>query len=279
MIEQRYVKKRKRRKLVALFSGVATLGMSALILVSFLGRHSGSFTVSLNKGNVKISLSNRQNFGDGEGEGEVGDVGSFLKVDDLKPFDEMTYLKLPGDDVIDTDKTTYESIGMNTSNTVNFFKYTFFVKNMGSISADYNLTVRIQESTPSTDGRTLDSMLRVMFYANDGYDEKSHERVVYALASEAPNTDLEGNTTYSEYISLSPKQAERAKVDFPGFATPFESDNVVVSFPVQYFDKSDMNRYTIVTWLEGYDPQSNGKEAPEGASIKLGVEINAYENE
>ena len=278
MIEQRYVKKRKRRKLVALFSGVATLGMSALILVSFLGSYSGRFTVSLNRGNVKISLSDKRNFGDGEGDGEVGDVGSYLKVDDLKPFDEMTYLKLPGDDVIDTDETTYV-IGENSSSTMNFFKYTFFVKNMGSISADYNLTVRIQESKPSTDGRTLDSVLRVMFYANNGYDKDSHERVVYAKASEAPNTDLEGNTTYSEYISLSPKQAERAKVDFPGFATPFESDDIIVSFPVQYFDKSDMNRYTIVTWLEGYDPQSNGKEAPEGASIKLGVEINAYENE
>ena len=60
---------------------------------------------------------------------------------------------------------------------------------------------------------------------------------------------------------------------------PFVTDNVVAEVPVRYFDQSNMNRYTVVTWIEGYDPQSGGDEAPEGASIKLGVEINAYENE
>ena len=278
MIEQRYVKKRKRRKLVAFFSGVATLGMATLILVSFLGKYSGSFTVSLNKGNVKISLCTTENFGDGEGEGDVGEVGSYLKVDNLKPFDQMTYLSLPDDSIIDAQETSW-TIGENSSKTLNFFKYTFFVKNMGSISADYNLRVRLIESTAAVDGRKLDSLLRVMVYANDGLNKDAHERTVYALASESPNVDLEGNATHSEYISLSPSQAKRAHVDFPGFATPFESDNVVTTIPVKYFDKSNMNRYTIVTWIEGYDPQSSGQEAPEGASIKLGVEINAYENE
>ena len=277
MIEQRYVKKRKRRKLVAFFSGVATLGMATLILVSFLGKYSGSFTVSLNKGNVKISLCTTENFGDGAGEGDVGEVASYLKVDDLKPFDQMTYLSLPSDDIIDTQDTTWV-IGENSSKTLNFFKYTFFVKNMGSISADYNLTVRILESTPAVDGRKIDKLLRVMFYANDGYKKDSHNRIVYAMQSESPNKDENGEITYNEYISLSPSQAERARVPFPGFATPFESDDVVVSFPVNYFDQSDMNRYTIVTWVEGYDPQSTGQEAPEGASVKLGVEISAYEN-
>ena len=277
MIEQRYVKKRKRRKLVAFFSGVATLGMATLILVSFLGKYSGSFTVSLNKGNVKISLCTTENFGDGTGEGDVGEVASYLKVDDLKPFDQMTYLSLPSDDIIDTQDTTWV-IGENSSKTLNFFKYTFFVKNMGSISADYNLTVRILESTPAVDGRKIDKLLRVMFYANDGYKKDSHNRTVYAMQSESPNKDENGEITYNEYISLSPSQAERARVPFPGFATPFESDDVVVSFPVNYFDQSDMNRYTIVTWVEGYDPQSTGQEAPEGASVKLGVEISAYEN-
>ncbi|MBE6136460.1 MAG: hypothetical protein E7181_04255 [Erysipelotrichaceae bacterium] len=280
MIEQRYVKKRKRRKLVAFFSGVATLGMATLILVSFLGKYSGSFTVSLNKGNVKISLCTTENFGDGEGEGDVGEVGSYLKVDNLKPFDQMTYLSLPDDSIIDTQDTTWE-IGENSSSTLNFFKYTFFVKNMGTVSAEYNLRVRILDSTAGTgvnSGR-LDNLLRVMVYANDGLNKDAHERTVYAMSSEKPNVDLEGNATYSEYISLSPSQARRAHVDFPGFATPFESDDVVVTLPVTYFEKSNMNRYTIVTWIEGEDRQTAGQEAPEGASIKLGVEINAYENE
>ena len=277
MVEQRYFKKRKRRKLVAFFSSIATLGMGALVLISFLGNYSGSFTVSLNKGNVKISLSDRQNFGDGEGEGEVGDVGSFLKVDDLKPFDQMTFLSLPRFELIDSQNTTY-LMGENSSKTLNFFKYTFFVKNMGSISADYNLVIKITDYIPSVNGVHLDSMLRVMLFANDGNDLNSHNYTIYAAESEKPNIDENGEQTFKEYISLSPKEAERANIEFPGFATPFESENIVATIPVKYFDQSNMNRYTIVTWIEGYDPQGDGKEAPEGASIKLGVEINAYEN-
>ncbi len=280
MIENGYVKKRKRKKLAAIAASVGTLGVSALVLVSFLGNYTGSFTISLNKGNVKISLSTKQNFGDGEGEDREnsGEVSSYLKVNNLKPFDQMTYTALPEDDLIDNENTTYISFDENKEKTMNFFKYTFFIKNMGSISTDYILTVRINESKPSVKGQYLDEVLRVMLYANDGYNNDAHERTVFAKQSVNKNKDEEGNETYNEYISYSPKQAKNAGVDFPGFATPFDSEDVVTSFPVKYFDQSNINRYTIVTWIEGYDPQG-GDDAPEGASIKLGVEINAYENE
>ena len=279
MIENGYVKRRKRKKAAAIITSLSTIGMTTLILVSFIGNFSGSFTISLNKGNVKISLSDNQSFTNGKGEdGEGGTVSSYLKVDSLKPFDQMTFSSLPSHEIIDNEKTTYE-IGENSSKTMNFFKYTFFIKNMGSISAEYDMTVRIVESTPAADGRRLDSMLRVMLYNNDGYDVGSHKYTVYAQASESMNIGENGQATYDEYISYSPKQAERAGVPFPGFATQFQSENVIAQFPVKYFDQSNMNRYTIVAWIEGYDPQSSGQEAPEGANIKLGVEINAYENE
>ncbi|MBE6133654.1 MAG: hypothetical protein E7178_03170 [Erysipelotrichaceae bacterium] len=252
-----------------------------MILVSFLGNVSGSFTISLNTGNVKISLSNNQEYLTGKTEdGRDGVVSSFLKVDTLKAFDQMTFRALPSDDVVDNETTPY-NIGESSDISMKFFKYTFFIKNMGTISADYNLTVRIVESKPAMlDGRPvyLDSMIRVMLYQNDGYDVNSHNYEVYALASEKTKTDLDGNITNKEYISISPELAEDTGVPFPGFATEFKSENVVTSIPVKYFNQSDMNRYTIVAWIEGYDPQSGGM-APQGATIKLGVEINAYENE
>jgi len=45
---------------------------------------------------------------------------------------------------------------------------------------------------------------------------------------------------------------------------------------IPQIDVGEMRRYTIVTWLEGFR-SDNTKPAPAGASIKLGVEINAYE--
>ena len=38
-------------------------------------------------------------------------------------------------------------------------------------------------------------------------------------------------------------------------------------------------RYTMVVWLEGADPQSvPSEDYPEGATLKLSVDISAYEN-
>ena len=56
----------------------------------------------------------------------------------------------------------------------------------------------------------------------------------------------------------------------------FESSNVVTSFSVDYFEIGEIRRYTLVYWLEGFSSDNN-KEAPKGAHIKLGVEINGYE--
>ena len=57
----------------------------------------------------------------------------------------------------------------------------------------------------------------------------------------------------------------------------FDSSQVVTTFSDQPIDVDEVRRYTIVTWLEGFQ-SSNTELAPKGATIKLGVEINAYEN-
>jgi hypothetical protein len=45
------------------------------------------------------------------------------------------------------------------------------------------------------------------------------------------------------------------------------------------FESEQIKMYTVVTWLEVEDPQSSNEyKSPIGATIKLGVEITAYEN-
>ena len=276
MIENGYVRKRKRKKFIGVLSAVATGGMGVLIAVSFLGRFVGTFTISLNSGNVKLSLSEKSSF---------DSSSSFLKVDSLPPFGQSTYTSVISSEEtsakIDNEDSSYlmgarYGIDNTTIKSLDFFKYTFFIKNSGSISAEYYVKINIIENKPSADGRYLDSMLRILVYENDA-STNNHEYTVYAKPSESGNIDEDGNTTFKEYISYSIRDAERKGLKFPGFAEPFESDKVAANIPVKYFDKNEMKRYTIVTWIEGYDPQSNN-EAPEGASLKLGVEINAYEN-
>ena len=112
-----------------------------------------------------------------------------------------------------------------------------------------------------------------MVYQNDPSLD-THNYTVYAKKSESPNKMGNGEETYKEYLSIGFDSESNPN---PLFAEPFESSDVVTTIPDLNFQPNEAKRYTLVAWLEGADPQAQG-EAPEGANLKLGVTINAYEN-
>ena len=277
MYELEYVRKRKRRKFVAIGAGASSVVVSTFAIVAFLGRFVGTFTVSLDTGDVQLTLSESSSF---------KKQSSFLRIDTLPVFQETTYLDLPSDEDLDTEKTDYltganydeDEKGKKTLASLNYFKYTFYVKNVGKKAARYDLQLKIKDKKASDNGDSLVDTMRVEIFEtkylqDDSLEEsQKEERVrkeVYAARAAVHHDDENGNANFQELISV------------PGgdYATMFESDNVIATIPVKDFTKGDIRRYTIVSWLEGEDPQSNHtKLAPKGASIKLGVEINAYEN-
>ena len=270
-----YVKKRKRRKIVAIITGIASAVVGVFVLVSFLGRFVGTFTVSLDTGNVKLSLSEKSTF---------DSPTSYIKIDSLYPFDLCSFTSLPLDEEIDNEETTYmDGVTRDAkgNSSMKYFKYTFFVRNNGNIAADYDLKINITKNVPSDDNRYLDTLLRVMVYVNKA-DSNEHTKFIYAKKSETKNPTYgyeEGEVTYKEYISYdNPEKAASQNDEFPGFADMFESDKVIATLPERNFREGDSTRYTIVTWLEGEDQQAKGNP-PEGGNLKLGVTINAYENQ
>lgn len=274
MYETELVKKRKRKIAAAIGTGASATVIGALSLVAFLGRFVGTFTVNLNTGDLKLSLSERDDF---------LTQSSFLQVDAIPAFEEYTYhLIIRDEDQLDSQTTDY-TYGANYDpetekiDTLNFFKYTFYVKNVGSTEARYKLAINILDSHPSNDGRYLNDTLRVMLYENDA-DSIEHKKSVYAKKSASVIEDNEGNATFNELIDSSHPEY--------GYAEKFESmvdtdvTGTIATFSVENFEKDDVKRYTIVTWLEGNDPQSDERlGVPMGATVKLGVEINAYENQ
>ena len=271
MYELEYVKKRKRRRAVLLVGGVSTAVVSTLSIVAFLGRFVGTFSVSLDTGNVGLSLSREQAF---------TDPTSFLKVDALPEFQEYTYsdFKKIGDEAIDSEQsdlnlgaTAYNDDG--TIKNLNFFKYTFYIKNTGDEPCMYNFSLKIVESTPSSDGRYLDDTIRFMLYDNES--EGEHNKTVYAKRSNIPHLNEEGEIDYRSPISVSKEESSK-DYPFEGYAETFESSNEVTNFSVDNFAVGEIRRYTLVYWLEGFSSDNNNT-APKGARIKLGVEINGYE--
>ena len=273
--ELEYVKKRKTKKLVAITSGVASATIGVFVLVAFLGRFVGTFTVALDTGSVRLSLSDNSKF---------DSPTSYIKIDSLPSFDLYSFTSLPNASVIDNEDASYTSGVTRDSKgneSMKYFKYTFFVKNESNIAADYDLKVNLTKNVPSEDGRSLDTLLRVLVYENDP-SSTEHSYTVYAKKSETPNQTYgyeDEELTFKEYVSYNtPEKAEQHGDAFPGFAEMFEDDNTIATLPVRNFQQNDVKRYTLVAWLEGEDQQAKGNP-PEGGNLKLGVTINAYENQ
>ena len=99
----------------------------------------------------------------------------------------------------------------------NYIAYTFFIKNNGEGTSSYHTTIDIQSVI-----KNVDDAVRVAVYING-------DKTVYAKRSSSG--DPEPNTT------------------------PFVSNTQVMSQEISNFDAGAVNKYTIVIWLEGNDPE------------------------
>lgn len=283
MYDLLYVRKKRRRKIAALVSLFSATGVTSLVIISFLGRTVGTFTVSVQNSTVRLALSEKQSF---------KNPTSYLRIDELpSTYYEWSYDWFESFELIDNEQNDYYYGSKRDNGEVTgmyYLKYTFYVKNVGSTNAQYTLNINLDDCTQADDdsGRTLDETLRIMVFENDPNENDNHNYAVYAkeIADSRNKTyDKDGNQTFREFISEYPYAKSDGGLyeddDHP-LAEPFLSNagKTVIRKKVSNFKKSDMRRYTLVYWLEGSDPQANIEnldDAPEGAKIKLSVDITA----
>ena len=269
MVELQYVKKRKRKKAAIIAAAVSTTVATALIIVSFLGSRVGSFTVKLRQSNVKLALTKDNN---------TVTSTSFLLVNELPSFDLATNNDLLDHQKIDTPTTdyllgaTFDKI-TKKPRSLYFFKYTFYVNNVGTVPAEYDFRLKISENNPPRNNLAYgyDDLLRVRLYEN--IDENAHGYATYAKRARTAHTDSTGELVYTEPIS-----GEPGDYDFPGYAEMFVNNSLILTKTAP-IDVGGFYRYTILMWLEGSDPECEGTVIPEGGSLKLQVDIEAHESQ
>lgn len=260
MYELEYVRKRKRKKRIAIVGGISSVVIVSFAIISFLGRFVGTFTVSLETRNVDLTLLRKK---------DSEEYSSFIRVDTLAPFQEFSYNYFDRYADLDSEDTSCE-YGANVDEngkiqSLNFFKLTCYLKNLGQESAKYDWTLKIVDDVLSNDGRSLLDTVRIMVFT-DGAPK------VFGKALSEPIM-VEG-----EEVFIPPISGNYGTSDFSDFVDfTFESSKVAATFPEQTIDAGQIKRYTIVAWLEGFR-SSDEEFAPRGAKIKLGVDINAYEN-
>ena len=264
MYELNLVRRRKRRIWAAIIGGIGTTGVATFCIAAFLGHRVGSFTVALEGKNALLTLSERSSF---------NEKSSFLRVGEVPGFQEFTYSRFKelGEGALDDEENDY-TFGFKTNKKgkehTDFLKYTFFIKNVGQDPAEYDFSLQIKEVVATSNGQTLEDSFRVMVYDN-GVPE------VYAKRLQVPHIE-NGQPDYRAPISVN---KEDATPDYPfeGYAKMFNTSTEIMSQKAQHLEVDEVRKYTVVTWLEGF--QSSGDaDTLSGASIKLGVEINAYEN-
>lgn len=100
----------------------------------------------------------------------------------------------------------------------NYLAYTFYVKNNGEEKLDYVSSIEINGAAKS-----MDEAVRIMVYKNG-------EPTIYAKP---------------KYKSTEPEPD----------TTPFENESIVMTDTVEEMKPGDVEKYTIVAWLEGNDPE------------------------
>jgi hypothetical protein len=117
----------------------------------------------------------------------------------------------------------------------NYVAYTFYIENLGEEASDYWSEVVVDDVI-----KNVDEVVRIRIYKNGNY------------------------TTYAKLSAM--EQPEKNTV-------PFQSDTLITLDHVKDFKPGDKNKYTIVIWLEGNDPECTDNIL--GGEIKIHMSFNS----
>lgn len=252
-----------QKELLSLITGALLISLCGCSNSSILPKGDGklpTFAVSLkNDKDVHLALSTKSDF---------SSKAEKYEIPDTLLFELDTYSNIFKKNDLDSELTDYTYGSSQQSGQIVYrsLKFTFFIKNEGPTIADFQLNVKLSENKKSSNGRGLDSILRMGYYLND-VSTDDHYYYVYAK---------EANNGGQEAISISEQEASIRGEDFPGYAERFEGESSLLTHMRTNMLKDDAVRCTLVFWLEGYDEQATNT-APEGASLKFAVTINGSE--
>lgn len=121
--------------------------------------------------------------------------------------------------------------------------YTFYLKNTSPVAINYRMKLEIERVILN-----VDSALRMMVFTGDDYK-------IYAKpkADGTPETHLD--------------------IERPYTTTPFLSASTICEITTKDFNADQVQKYTVVMWLEGYDEQC--VDEIKGGAIQISMKFTA----
>jgi hypothetical protein len=248
------VKRRRRRKIAAIIATIGAIGTSIFAIVAFLGRQVGTFTVNLQNQGVALAMDTHSSFENETTYLNASGFGSFSTPYSYKWFLTSTTENF---DILN-DENVDPTIGSEGNNSLRYFKYTFFVKNIGSLDATFDLDIMLNENMKPTNGaQALDEYLRVMVF------EGTEKRTVFAKRSMSRPADELGYR--KELLDMKDVSLGEAELFYDETKLATVNNGIAIG---------EIRMFTLLFWLEGADPECS--KIPNQASLRIGAQINAY---
>lgn len=271
-----YAHKRKRKTIVAFILLASQFMIVVFVIISFLGSSVGRYTVSLEPNRAALTLAIDNSF---------TDQTTLLRATSLDSARAESVDFLPDHDVLDnaTGQGSHNGNIFDLDGNIlysNYFAYTFYIKNLGNTSIDYQVNMALLQDKNIIDGAMpIEDYVRIRLYQNmESTSEVTHNYRSFAKTTNYIIFDTDNNRINGECIGNAlktpPYTCSASKPENSARAEEFVTSSEITTYDYLQFLPGEVIRYTIVIWLEGDDPDCTFLP-PTGASMEFGMNISA----
>jgi len=176
----------------------------------------------------------------------------WLVISDTQDFSEELIV-LNGDAIAKADNISIFNLAPDVAdidgehNGANYVAYTFYLKNIGLDAIDYTYSLMIEKAT-----KGIENAVWVMLFHNG-------KQQIFAKESKAGGEESQSSSFEFPFQEAARKPEQYEYDEESGLYTlsaeEFSSSKMVATAMVEEFEPQEIDKYTVVIWLEGEDPE------------------------
>lgn len=192
----------------------------------------------------------------------------WIVISDTQDFSEKLIV-LNGEAIREADNISIFNISPDVDNIdgehngPNYVAYTFYLKHIGYDTIDYTYSLSIEHAT-----KGIEEAVWVMLYHNG-------EQQIFAKESKAGGEESQSSGFEFPFYEEARKPEQYEFDENTGIYTlraeRFASSKVIAMAERKNFEPQDVDKFTVVIWLEGEDPECIDNIL--GGSIELGMQF------
>lgn len=230
MLVEKIAKNKRRLRLLTIILSSIMTAVFVLFALAAYQENTGDFTINLRYRRYQVGLSLYDNK-------ELQNPTVRLAGDKVLEMGDMTYGDF-GDYFKDVDNID------GSHNGVDYFAYTFYVSNVDRVNLNYSLQMQKLDVA-----KGVDEAVRVLIIEDSILYGRPENKRVWTRYAKPPVNDREGKEDYTDYN--------------------WESDDIPFTKEVTGFAPGDVHKYTVIFYLEGWDPEC--VEPIKGGMIKFAL--------